>query len=132
MVARSVKSSVMLMRFLHLFVAIILILSNTLGRTTPSRISATPLQSKPMIKTVWIRIFPTTKGQQPHLRSNERWNEISHALNNGYQFVTKEKKPHTFGYLGECQLTELDFIDRGSSFMSDTLHSIYHGAFVSV
>ncbi|CAF4504815.1 unnamed protein product [Rotaria socialis] len=30
---------------------------------------------------------------------------------------------------GECKLASLAFIDRGSSFMSDTLHSIYHGAF---
>ena len=37
---------------------------------------------------------------------------------------------HSFGYLGECELTNLAFIDRGTSFMCDTLHSIYHGAFV--
>ncbi|CAF4588910.1 unnamed protein product, partial [Rotaria socialis] len=32
--------------------------------------------------------------------------------------------------LRECKLASLAFIDRGSSFMSDTLHSIYHGAFI--
>ena len=131
MAVRSVKSLVMLMRFSPSVSHVIPKLIDDLGRTTPSKISATPLQSKPMIRTVWIRVFPTITGQQPNPRSNQRWNEISHALNNGYRFVTKEKKPHTFGYLGECQLTELAFIDRGSSFMSDTLHSIYHGAFVS-
>lgn len=45
--------------------------------------------------------------------------------------LSSKKKQHTFGYVGDCQLSELAFIDRESSFMSDTLHSIYHGAFVS-
>lgn len=66
------------------------------------------------------------------MRSNDRWHEISHALQNGYRFFTEDNKIHSFGYLGDCELAKLSFIDRGVSFMSDTLHSIYHGAFVSV
>ena len=64
------------------------------------------------------------------MRSNTRWNEISHALQNRHQFVLK-KKVHSFGYLDECELTNLAFIDRGRSVMSGSLHAIYHGAFVS-
>jgi len=66
------------------------------------------------------------------MRSNARWYEISHAIRNGVRFLTKEHKLHTYGYIGECELCDLAFIDRGVSFMSDTLHSIYHGAFVCI
>ena len=66
------------------------------------------------------------------MRSNARWYDICHAVQNGVRFLTHKHQPHTYGYLGECQLSELAFIDRGGSFMSDTLHSIYHGAFVCI
>ncbi|CAF2878089.1 unnamed protein product [Rotaria sp. Silwood2] len=99
------------------------------GWTTPAKIHATPVLSK-RITTTYVRIFPTSTGQQPQIRSNARWHEISHALQNGHTFLTKDNKIHSFGYLGECELTNLAFIDRGTSFMCDTLHSIYHGAFV--
>lgn len=111
-------------RFSH---SIDVVSTTVTGKTTPSRVSATSFRSRPIVRTVWIRIFSTTRGERPQLRSNQRWYEINHALNNGFRSITKEKKQHTFGYLGECQLTDLAFIDRGSSFMSDTLHSIYHG-----
>lgn len=84
------------------------------------------------IVTTYVRVFPTPAGEQPQLRSNGRWYEISHAIRNHVRFVNKKNKIHTFGYLGECILTDLAFVDRGKTFISDTLHSIYHGAFVSV
>ncbi|CAF1518863.1 unnamed protein product, partial [Rotaria sordida] len=40
-----------------------------------------------------------------------------------------DKKTHSCGYAGESEFTSLAFVDRGTSFMSDTLHTIYHGAF---
>ncbi|CAF1174626.1 unnamed protein product [Rotaria sordida] len=64
------------------------------------------------------------------MRSNDRWHEISHALQNGHVFFTEDKKTHSFGYAGESEFTSLAFVDRGTSFMSYTLHTIYHGAFV--
>jgi len=100
-----------------------------LGKTTPAKIYAIPTTST-RIKTTYVRIFPTPTDEQPELRSNSRWNEINHALQNGHLFLTEDNKTHSFGYLGDCQLTDLSFIDRGTSFMSDTLHSVYHGAFV--
>ncbi|CAF4093074.1 unnamed protein product, partial [Rotaria sordida] len=63
------------------------------------------------------------------MRSNDRWHEISHALQNGHVFFTEDKKTHSFGYVGESEFTSLAFVDRGTSFMSDTLYTIYHGAF---
>ncbi|CAF1448407.1 unnamed protein product, partial [Rotaria sordida] len=99
------------------------------GYTTPAKLHATPHQSA-KIATTYIRIFPTTCGEQPEMRCNARWYEICHATQNGIRFLTNENKSHTYGYMGECELCNLSFIDRGSSFMSDTLHSIYHGAFL--
>lgn len=92
---------------------------------------AKPNESK-KISTTYIRIFPTPNGEQPQQRSNKRWCEIAHATINGVRFFTVDKKVHTYGYFGDCELTELAHIDRGTSFASDTLHSIYHGAFVSI
>lgn len=99
-----------------------------IGKTTPAKLYAATSSKK--ITTTYIRIFPTIKNDQPELRSNYRWFEISHALQNKYTFLTADDKAHSFGYLGDCELTNLAFIDRGESFMSDTLHTIYHGAFV--
>ncbi|CAF3899698.1 unnamed protein product [Adineta steineri] len=98
------------------------------GETTPAKVYATPTKSA-KIKTTYIRIFPTSTGRQPEMRSNARWYDISHATQNGIRFFINDHKLHTYGYMGECELCELAFIDRGSSFMSDTLHSVYHGAF---
>jgi hypothetical protein len=100
-----------------------------IGYTTAAKIHATPAASR-KITTTYVRIFPTPIDKQPEIRSNIRWNMINHALLNGHRFVTEDNKTHSFGYLGECELTDLAFIDRGTSFMSDSLHSIYHGAFV--
>jgi hypothetical protein len=104
--------------------------SLSLGHTTPARIQATPATSK-KISTTYIRIFPTPT-VEPQMRSNARWHEVSHALQNGHHFFTKDNKMHSFGYEGECEFTNLAFVDRGTSFMSDSLHTIYHGAFVCI
>lgn len=100
------------------------------GHTTPAKLYATANQAG-KITTTYIRVFPTPHDEQPEMRSNARWYDISHAIRNGIEFVI-EKKTHSFGYIGECELCDLAFIDRGTSFMSDTLHSIYHGAFVCI
>ncbi|CAF1502434.1 unnamed protein product, partial [Adineta ricciae] len=98
------------------------------GKTVAAKLCATPNQSA-KISTTYVRIFPTSKGRQPEIRSNARWCDISHAEQNGVRFYTNDRKLHTYGYLGECELSELAFVDRGTTFMSDTLHSVYHGAF---
>lgn len=100
------------------------------GETTPAKLQAIPTKSTNII-TTYVRIFPTSV-DEPELRSNGRWYEISHAIRNGVRFFTKKNKTHNFGYFGDCVLSDLAFIDRGRSFMADTLHSIYHGAFVNM
>lgn len=40
-------------------------------------------------------------------------------------------KESEHGILGPCPLRELKYFDVGSSFVSDNLHNIYRGAFVS-
>ncbi|CAF1405681.1 unnamed protein product [Rotaria sordida] len=104
-------------------------IENIIGCTTPAKIHATLAKSK-KITTTYIRIFPTRTNEEPQMRSNDRWHEISHALQNGHVFFTEDKETHSFGYAGESEFTSLAFVDRGTSFMSDTLHTIYHGAFV--
>ncbi|CAF4533220.1 unnamed protein product [Rotaria sp. Silwood2] len=98
------------------------------GITTPCKVLSSSILSNKK-KITYVRIFPTPTHQQIELRSNFRWMEISHALQNKHSFLTEDNQMHSFGYLGECELTNLAYIDRGTSFMSDTLHSIYHGAF---
>lgn len=107
------------------------VMFSSIGKTTPAKVYATPNTST-KITTTFIRIFPTPLGVQPEMRSNSRWYDICHASQNGVKFFTNDNKLHTFGYIGECELCNLAFVDRGSSFMSDTLHSVYHGAFVCI
>lgn len=116
---------------LHLFILkfSVTLINSTEGKTTAAKLNADPSESK-KIQTTYVRIFPSTNGQVPQLRSNGRWFDIYHAMQNGIKFVNSEGKEHKFGYQGDCKLSELAYIDRGRSFMSDTLHSIYHGAFV--
>ena len=106
-------------------------IDSTSGKTVAAKLYATPNQST-KISTTYVRIFPTSKGQQPEIRSNARWYDIGHAERNGVRFYTNDHKSHAYGYLGECELSELAFVDRGTNFMSDTLHSVYHGAFVCI
>ena len=42
-----------------------------------------------------------------------------------------KNKESEHGILGPCVLRQLKYFDVGSSFVSDNLHNIYHGAFVS-
>jgi hypothetical protein len=86
---------------------------------------------------------------QPHLRSNDRYdyllkkkklNDIeiekiaSRPLNRANKRKLKEKliqnKESEHGIRGPCVLRQLKYFDVGSSFVSDNLHNIYHGAFV--
>jgi hypothetical protein len=42
-----------------------------------------------------------------------------------------ENKEMEHGIVGPCVLRQLTYFDVGFSFVSDSLHNIYHGAFVS-
>jgi hypothetical protein len=83
-----------------------------------------------------IRVFPTIEDQQTHLRSNPRCqlvlNRINKSQYNNHGEKSREEMDLRLGYLGKCILTDLSFFDHGYSFLMDTLHTIYHGAFVRI
>ena len=99
-----------------------------------------------------INCFPIEDSQnQPHLRSNDRYdylisikesNEKQIEKFNGRLLDRKAKrrlkqklvknKESERGILGPCILRQLKYFDVGFSFVSDSLHNIYHGIFVSI
>jgi len=82
-----------------------------------------------------IRVFPTNEGDQTQLRSTARCqlilNQISKLQQNKHCLNDEKERNLRLGYSGKCVLTELCYFDHGYSFLMDTLHTIYHGAFVS-
>ena len=87
---------------------------------------------------------------QPFLRSNDRYDYLLHIthqhdaeieritclpLNRASKRELKQKlinnKESEHGIFGPCVLRQLKYFDVGFSFLSDNLHNIYHGAFVS-
>jgi hypothetical protein len=87
---------------------------------------------------------------QPQLRSNERYDyllavkqvndtEIENITRRPLNRAAKRKlkkrliknKESEHGILGPCVLRQLEYFDVGFSFLSDSLHNVYHGAFVS-
>ena len=87
---------------------------------------------------------------QPHGRSNERYDhllalkqrnddELDRIRSGPLDRTSKrdlkkkclENKEMEHGIAGECVLRQLKYFDVGFSFVSDSLHNIYHGAFVS-
>ena len=83
-----------------------------------------------------IRVFPTFVDQQTHPRSNSRCqlvlNRINQSRRSDLSGRSREEVDSRLGYLGKCILTDLSFFDHGYSFLMDTLHTIYHGAFVRI
>jgi hypothetical protein len=56
-----------------------------------------------------------------------------------HQLPARKRKPLSVqhkieerGILGPCILRELSYFDVGTSFMADSLHNVYIGAFVSI
>ncbi|CAF4113129.1 unnamed protein product, partial [Rotaria magnacalcarata] len=70
---------------------------------------------------------------QIYLRSTARYELIAKKLAKSQhrnQHLSKEDVSNLqLGYLGKCTLTNLSYFDHGYSFLMDTLHTIYHGAF---
>ncbi|CAF3612403.1 unnamed protein product [Rotaria socialis] len=110
------------------------------GRTTPAKLHATPNQSG-KITTVFIRIFPTEIGEQPEMRSNVRWFEISHAVQNDvyYQHLQKLAFGISIGESSNISMTMLDemnllltsFVDEfpyHERYVVQTVHCVKHFA----
>ncbi|CAF3949357.1 unnamed protein product [Adineta steineri] len=99
-----------------------------------------------------INCFPIDCSlHQPHLRSNERYDYLlcikekndaevekltSRLLDRAAKRRLKKQlisnKESECGILGRCILRQLKYFDVGFSFLSDNLHNIYHGVFVSM
>ena len=80
-----------------------------------------------------IRVFPLLPEAQiqPRLRSNLTHDELVNIDENDKPNDINELRDMIRGHVGPCVLRSLKYFDIGYSFLSDTLHNIYHGVMVS-
>jgi hypothetical protein len=108
-------------------------LSNADEGISQNKISSTDKKTRK--DTHKIRVFPTIEDDKTQLRSSARCqfvlNQLEKVQHRNHRMGNEEESNLRLGYLGNCVLTELSYFDHGSSFLMDTLHTIYHGAFVS-
>ncbi|CAF3764573.1 unnamed protein product [Rotaria sp. Silwood1] len=108
-----------------------IVLSNSDEQILHNKTSST--NKKKRIDTHKIRVFPTNEDDQIQMRSTVRCelilDQLAKAQHHDYPVTNEEKSNLQLGYLGKCLLTELSYFDHGHSFLMDTLHTIYHGAF---
>lgn len=81
-----------------------------------------------------IRVFPLlpTTQVQPRLRSNVTHDEL---IKRAEKKKIKDKTNlHDVmrGHAGPCALRSLKYFDVGHSFLSDSLHNVYHGVMVGL
>ncbi|CAF2948103.1 unnamed protein product [Rotaria sp. Silwood2] len=107
------------------------VLSNSNDQIAQNKSSSTEKKSRK--DTHKIRVFPTNEDNQTQLRSTARCQLILNKfskLTHNKQCLNDEKESNLrLGYSGKCSLTDLTYFDHGYSFLMDTLHTIYHGAF---
>ncbi|CAF3408645.1 unnamed protein product, partial [Rotaria sp. Silwood2] len=106
-------------------------LSNTKEHITQDRTSSTVRKTRK--DTHKIRVFPTNEDDRIELRSSARCeialNQLAKAKHRSHHLTQEDELNLRLGYLGRCNLTILSYFDHGYSFLVDTLHTIYHGAF---
>jgi hypothetical protein len=80
-----------------------------------------------------IRVFPLLSSvvSQPRLRSNATHDSIVNLDDRNKPKDKDSLCDIMRGHVGPCVLRSLKFFDVGSSFLSDTLHNLYHGVTVS-
>lgn len=80
-----------------------------------------------------IRVFPLVASDQtqPRLRTNETYDEFMKIDPSERAKKRLELRDQMRGHVGVCLLRSLTYFDVGSSFVSDSLHNIYHGVMVS-
>ena len=91
-----------------------------------------------------VRSFSITPNDLPEIsiRSNERYDvlidvfQLQKQLKDLWPKAKKSRKlpvdkDNEKGVVGVCILRELSYFDVGRSFMADSLHNVYIGAFVS-
>ncbi|CAF4829076.1 unnamed protein product, partial [Rotaria socialis] len=80
-----------------------------------------------------IRVFPLVSAhqQQPRLRTNETYDIFMNTYEKERFTNNNELRDRLRGHIGPCALRSLTYFDVGTSFLSDSLHNIYHGVMVS-
>ena len=80
-----------------------------------------------------IRVFPLvpTNQEQPCLRTNETYDAFMDVYQNQHSVNSNELRDRFRGHISPCILRNLKYFDVGTSFLSDSLHNIYHGVMVS-
>ncbi len=80
-----------------------------------------------------IRVFPLVPENQPQprLRTNETYDVFMNIYKNERFKNDTELRDRLRGHISPCVLRDLTYFDVGSSFLSDSLHNIYHGVVVS-
>ena len=79
-----------------------------------------------------IRVFPLIPEhqQQPRLRTNETYDTFMKEYMKKKSFSYNELRDRYRGHVSSCVLHDLAHFDVGTSFLSDSLHNIYHGVVV--
>ena len=80
-----------------------------------------------------IRVFPLlpVDQSQPRLRTNQTYDELMKIDQKKRATIKTELRDQMRGHVGVCILRDLTYFDIGNSFLSDSLHNIYHGVMVS-
>jgi hypothetical protein len=80
-----------------------------------------------------IRVFPLVPKhqQQPRLRTNETYDFFMNIYKKQHFVKDTELRDRLRGHINPCVLRDLTYFDVGRSFLSDSLHNIYHGVVVS-
>ncbi|CAF4872340.1 unnamed protein product, partial [Rotaria sp. Silwood1] len=83
----------------------------------------------------YIRCFPLDTTNPPNLRSNKTYDQTMKILTKNKQqrarrnSLTGADNDKAKGHVGPCALRRLRFFDMGQSFLIDSLHNLYSGAF---
>lgn len=80
-----------------------------------------------------IRVFPLVPAdqQQPRLRTNTTYDAFMNVHPNQQLMKSNQLRDRLRGHVSPCVLRKLKYFDVGTSFLSDSLHNVYHGVMVS-
>lgn len=80
-----------------------------------------------------MRVFPLVPAhkRQPRLRTNETYDGFMKIYKKQRFTNINELRDRLRGHIGPCLLRDLKCFDVGTSFLSDSLHNVYHGVMVS-
>lgn len=79
-----------------------------------------------------IRVFPLVLNhkKQPRLRTNDTYDKFIKNYKKNSTATIHELRDKHLGHVSPCVLRDLTYFDVGTSFLSDSLHNVYHGVMV--